>query len=196
MMTVLCWKQVHGFPLPLKPNPNSETQCAKSGKIWCQLTCLVIRNVLLLFFQFPNYPKLFLNSEHLFLLFPLLLFPHHCLISPYSSISLRPDVTCPRSHLWSPGPHPTLFSGHQALHVFVLVAFITLWYKCLLTSVYSPINNRMGKMRDIFKKIRDTKGTFHAKMGKIKDRKSMDLKEAEHIKKRWQEYTEELYKET
>ena len=54
--------------------------------------------------------------------------------------------------------------------------------------------NRMGKTRDLFKKIRDTKGTFHAKMGSIKDRKSMDLTEAEDIKKRWQEYTEELYK--
>ena len=55
-------------------------------------------------------------------------------------------------------------------------------------------NNRMGKTRDLFKKIRDTKGTFHAKMGTIKDRKGMDLTEAEGIKKRWQEYTEELYK--
>ena len=55
-------------------------------------------------------------------------------------------------------------------------------------------NNRMGKTRDLFKKIRDTKGTFHAKMGSIKDRNSMDLTEAEDIKKRWQEYTEELYK--
>ena len=55
-------------------------------------------------------------------------------------------------------------------------------------------NNRLGKTRDLFKKIRDTKGTFHAKMGTIKDRNSMDLKEAEDIKKRWQEYTEELYK--
>ena len=54
--------------------------------------------------------------------------------------------------------------------------------------------NRMGKTRDLFKKIRDTKGTFHAKMGSIKDRNSMDLTEAEDIKKRWQEYTEELYK--
>ena len=52
----------------------------------------------------------------------------------------------------------------------------------------------MGKTRDRFKKIRDTKGTFHAKMGSIKDRNSMDLTEAEHIKKRWQEYTEKLYK--
>ena len=55
-------------------------------------------------------------------------------------------------------------------------------------------NNRMVKTRDLFKKIRDTKGTFHAKMGTIKDRNSMDLTEAEDIKKRWQKYTEELYK--
>ena len=54
-------------------------------------------------------------------------------------------------------------------------------------------NNRMGKTRDLFKKIRDTKGTFHAKMGSINDRNGMDLMEAEEIKKRWQEYTEELY---
>ena len=54
--------------------------------------------------------------------------------------------------------------------------------------------NRMGKTRDLFKKIRDTKGTFHAKMGSIKDRNGMDLTEAEDIKKRWQEYTEELDK--
>ena len=55
-------------------------------------------------------------------------------------------------------------------------------------------NNRMGKTKDLFKKIRDTKGTFRAKMGLIKDRNGMDLTEAEYIKKRWQEYTEELYK--
>ena len=55
-------------------------------------------------------------------------------------------------------------------------------------------NNRMGKTRDLFQKIRATKGTFHAKMGSIKDRNGMDLTEAEDIKKRWQEYTEELYK--
>ena len=55
-------------------------------------------------------------------------------------------------------------------------------------------NNRMGKTRDLFKKIKDTKGTFHAKMGSIKDRNHMDLIEAEDIKKRWQEYTQELYK--
>ena len=55
-------------------------------------------------------------------------------------------------------------------------------------------NNRMGKTRNLFKKIRDTKGTFHAKMGSIKDRNGMNLREAQDIKKRWQEYTEELYK--
>ena len=55
-------------------------------------------------------------------------------------------------------------------------------------------NNRMGKTKDLFNKIRDTKGIFHAKMGSIKDRYGMDLTEAEDIKKRWQEYTEELYK--
>ena len=55
-------------------------------------------------------------------------------------------------------------------------------------------NNRMGKTRDLFKKIRDTKGTFHAKMGLIKDRNCMDLTEAEDIKKKCQEYREELYK--
>ena len=55
-------------------------------------------------------------------------------------------------------------------------------------------NNRMGKTRDLFKKIRDTKGTFQAKMGSIKNRNSMVLTEAEDIKKRWQEHTEELYK--
>ena len=55
-------------------------------------------------------------------------------------------------------------------------------------------NNRVGKTRELFKKIRDTKGTFHVKMGSIKDRNGMDLTEAEDIKKRWQEYTEELYK--
>ena len=55
-------------------------------------------------------------------------------------------------------------------------------------------NNRMGRSRDLFKKIRDTKGKFHAKMGTIKDRHGMDLTEAEDIKKRWQEYTEKLYK--
>ena len=68
--------------------------------------------------------------------------------------------------------------------------------KALLSDQCKEIeeNNRMGKTRDLFKKIRDTKGTFHAKKGLIKDRNGMDLIEAEDIKKRWQEYTEELYK--
>ena len=57
-------------------------------------------------------------------------------------------------------------------------------------------NNRMGKTRDLFKKIRDIKGTYHTKMGSIKDRNGMDLIEAEGIKKRWQEYTEELYQKS
>ena len=56
------------------------------------------------------------------------------------------------------------------------------------------VNNRMGKTSDLFKKIRDTKGTFHAKMGSIKDSNGINLMEAEDIKKRWQEYTKELYK--
>ena len=68
--------------------------------------------------------------------------------------------------------------------------------KAFLSDQYKDIeeNNRMGKTRDLFKKIRDTKGTFHAKMGSIKDRNGMDLTEEEDIKKKWQEYTEELYK--
>ena len=68
--------------------------------------------------------------------------------------------------------------------------------KAFLSNQYKEIeeNNRMGKTRDLFKKIRDTKGTFLAKMGLIKDRNGMDLTKAEDIKKRWQEYTEELYK--
>ena len=63
-----------------------------------------------------------------------------------------------------------------------------------MISAKTEEKNRMGKTRDLFKKIRDTKGTFHAKMGSIKDRHGMDLTEAEDTKKRWQEYTEELYK--
>ena len=68
--------------------------------------------------------------------------------------------------------------------------------KAFLTDQCKEIEeeNRMGKTRDLFKKIRDTKGTFHAKMGSIKDRKGRDLTEVEDIKKKWQEYTEELYK--
>ena len=68
--------------------------------------------------------------------------------------------------------------------------------KAFLSDQYKEIEekNRMGKTSDLFKKIRDTKGIFHAKMGSIKDKNRMDLTEAEDIKKRWQEYTEELYK--
>ena len=68
--------------------------------------------------------------------------------------------------------------------------------KAFLSNQYKEIeeNNRMGKTRDLFKKSRDTKGTFHAKMGPIKDRNGRDLTEAEDIRKKWQEYTEELYK--
>ena len=68
--------------------------------------------------------------------------------------------------------------------------------KAFLSDQYKEIeeNNRMGKTRDFFKKIRNTVGPFHAKMGSIKDRNGTDLTEAEDIKKRWQEYTEELYK--
>ena len=68
--------------------------------------------------------------------------------------------------------------------------------KAFLSEQFKEIeeNNRMGKTGDIFKKIIETKGIFLAKMGKIRDKKSMDLTEAEDIKKRWQEYTEELYK--
>ena len=68
--------------------------------------------------------------------------------------------------------------------------------KAFLSDQYKEIeeNNRMGKTRDLFKKIRDTKGTFHAKMGSIKERNGRDLTETEDIKKRWQEYTEEQFK--
>ena len=68
--------------------------------------------------------------------------------------------------------------------------------KAFLSDQFKEIeeNNRMGKNRDLFKDIRDAKEMFHAKMGTIKDRNGMDLTEAEDIKKRWQEYTEELYK--
>ena len=68
--------------------------------------------------------------------------------------------------------------------------------KAFLSDQYKETeeNNRMGKTGELFKKMRDTKGTFHAKMGTVKDRNGMDLTEAKDIKKRWQEYTEELYK--
>ena len=70
--------------------------------------------------------------------------------------------------------------------------------KVFLSDQYKEIeeNNRIGKTRDLFKNITDSKGTFHARMGTIKDRNGMDLTEAEDIKKRWQEYTEELYKKS
>ena len=73
---------------------------------------------------------------------------------------------------------------------------VTRYKKTFLSDQCKEIeeNNRMGKPRDLFKKISDTKGKFHVKMGSIKDRNGMDLTEAEDIKKRWQEYTEELYK--
>ena len=75
------------------------------------------------------------------------------------------------------------------------VFFCVVGRGCLLDQcIFLALNNRMGKTRDLFKEIRETKGTFHAKMGSIKDRNGMDLTEAEDIKKRWQEYTEELYK--
>ena len=67
--------------------------------------------------------------------------------------------------------------------------------KAVLSDQCKEINSRMGKTRDLFKNNRDTKGTFYVKMGTIKDRNGMDLTEAEDIKKRWQEYTEELYKQ-
>ena len=68
--------------------------------------------------------------------------------------------------------------------------------KAFLSDQYTEVeeNNRMGRTRDLFKKIRDTKGTFYAKMGSIRDRNGMDLTHAEEIKKRWKEYTEELYR--
>ena len=84
--------------------------------------------------------------------------------------------------------YPSEFVEFQRIARREKKAFLTEWCKEIQE------NNRMGKTRDLFKKIRDTKGTFHAKIGTIKDRNGMDLTEAEDIKKRWQEYTEELYK--
>ena len=82
------------------------------------------------------------------------------------------------------------------IHLNAEIQRITRGDKAFLSDQCKEIeeNNRVGKTRDLFKKIRDTKGTFHAKMGSIKDRNGMDLTEAEDIKKRWQECTEELYK--
>ena len=89
--------------------------------------------------------------------------------------------------------------GEKEIHIHLNAEFQRIARKdkiAFLSDQYKEImeNNRMGKSRDIFKKIRDTKETFHAKMGSIKDRTSRDITEAEDIKKRWQEYTEELYK--
>ena len=83
-----------------------------------------------------------------------------------------------------------------AIHQYELAIGIQRVKKAFLSDQCKEVeeNNRMGRTRDLFKKIRDTKGTFHAKMTTIMDRKGMDLTEAEDIKKRWQEYTEELYK--
>ena len=97
-------------------------------------------------------------------------------------------------------PHPDKLC-HKLLHLLSLLRA----HSSFLNSIYSRLkhsdqckeieeNNRMGETRDLLKKIRVTKGTFHAKMGLIKDRNGMDLAEAEDIKKRWQEYAEELYK--
>ena len=88
--------------------------------------------------------------------------------------------------------------GEKARYTHLNAEFqrLAMRHKAFLSDQCQEIeeNNRMGKTRDLFKKIRDTKGTFHAKMNSIKDRNGMDLTEAEDIKKRWQEYTEELYK--
>ena len=80
-----------------------------------------------------------------------------------------------------------LKAGYQRITKKEKKAFLSVQCKGI------EVNNRMGKTRDLFKKIQDTKGTFHAKMGSIKDRSGMDLTEAEDIKKMWQEYKDELY---
>ena len=85
---------------------------------------------------------------------------------------------------------------HSLWSYFSILSHLYIGHLKILSDQYKEIEgkNRMGKIRDLFKKIRDTKGTFHAKMGSIKDRNGMGLTEAEDIKKSWQEYTEELYK--
>ena len=84
---------------------------------------------------------------------------------------------------------------HTCIHIYIYALVCMLYISLPQRSVQrNRGNSTMGKTRDLFKKIRDAKGTFHAKMGRIKDRNGMDLTEAEDIKKRWQEYTEELYK--
>ena len=92
-------------------------------------------------------------------------------------------------YTWTLPPRGTQCREDREHHQSAVIPFV-------LTNQCKEIeeNNRMGKTRDLFKKIRDTKGTFHTRMGSIKDRNGMDLTEAENIKKRWQEYTEELYK--
>ena len=90
----------------------------------------------------------------------------------------------------------SLEPGNKAGRMLSLYSFSTLSFSHVSCRAYlqTERKDRMGKTTDLFKKITDTKGTFHAKMGSIKDRNGMDLTEAEDIKKRWQEYTEELYK--
>ena len=104
--------------------------------------------------------------------------------------------------------HPYMTTGKTiALTRWMLVSkvmslFLNMLSRLVITflprsktlSISQQENNRLGKTRDLFQKIRDTKGTFHAMLGSIKDRNCLDLTEAEDIKKRWQEYTEELYK--
>ena len=93
--------------------------------------------------------------------------------------------------------HSVVFESIQVLHFRLLLARIVRRDKKAFFSDQckeTEENNRMGKTRDLFKKLRDTKQTFHAKMDSIKDRNGLDLTEAEDIKKRCQEYTEELYK--
>ena len=85
-------------------------------------------------------------------------------------------------------------SAEHTVILFLWLAIYTASFQLNFISKEIEENNRMGKSRDLFEKIRDTKQTFHAKMGSIKDRNGMDLTEAEDIKKRWQEYTEEIYK--
>ena len=96
---------------------------------------------------------------------------------------------------------PTLFKGKgkKERYTYLNSEFQRIGWrdkKAFLSDQYKEIeeNNRIGKTRDLFKKIRDTKGTFHAKMDTIKDGNGMDLTEAEDIEKSWQEYVEELYK--
>ena len=94
-------------------------------------------------------------------------------------------------------PSPKMRPKTNRNHVFqnkVLTFLVLASSKVMNFSDRCKVNNRMGKTRDLFKKIRDTKGKLHAKMGSIKDRNGIDLSEADDIKKRWQEYTEELYK--